>query len=104
MPVRESFMGADAARALVAPAKQSAARHEDDEDLFEALSRPYVPTWSWTNLILDEATGANVIAFSSGYGDGSYPSYWGHDLAGQRVALVTDFVVLDASRLMHYMH
>jgi hypothetical protein len=34
-------------------------------------------------------------------GDGSYPSYWGHDLTGQRVALVTDFGVLDASHLTH---
>ena len=92
-------MDVDAARALIARAKQAAARHEDDEEFFEALSRTYVPTWSWTNLILDEASGANVIAFSSGYGDGSYPSYWGYDLAGQRVALVTDFGVLDASRL-----
>jgi hypothetical protein len=80
---------------------QETPRHEDDDEFFEALSRTYVPTWSWTNLIVDEATGANVIAFSSGYGDGSYPSYWGHDLTGQRVALVTDFVVLDASRLTH---
>jgi hypothetical protein len=26
----------------------------------------------WSNLILDEPTGANVLTFSSGYGDGSY--------------------------------
>lgn len=34
------------------------------------------------------------IAFSSGRGDGFYPSYWGYDAAGQRVALVTDCRVL----------
>jgi hypothetical protein len=32
---------------------------------------------------------------SSGWGDGSYPSFWGYDAGGQRVALVTDFGVLD---------
>jgi hypothetical protein len=40
-----------------------------------------------------------VIAFSSGWGDGSYPSFWGYDADSQPVALVTDFGVLDATRI-----
>ena len=48
---------------------------------------------------MDETTGVNIIAFSSGWGDGCYPSYWGYDAADQRVALVTDFGVLDQSWL-----
>ena len=29
-----------------------------------------VPTWSWANITTDAASGANVIGFSTGYGDG----------------------------------
>jgi hypothetical protein len=95
------FMDLDAARALLARAEQAAARQEDNEELFDALKKTYVNTWSWTVLVLDEVTGANVIAFSSGWGDGSYPTFWGYDADGQQVALVTDFGVLDTSRIAH---
>lgn len=37
---------------------------------------------------------ANVVAVASGYGDGSYPSYWGFAEDGAVVELVTDFTVL----------
>lgn len=37
---------------------------------------------------------ANVIACSSGYGDGFYPSWWGIDETGDPCALATDFFVL----------
>jgi len=43
---------------------------------------------------VDETTGVNIIAFSSGWGDSCYASYWGYDAAKQRVALMTDFGVL----------
>jgi hypothetical protein len=35
-----------------------------------------------------------VIAFTAGYGDGEYPSYWGRDDAGQICCFVTDFLIL----------
>ncbi len=37
----------------------------------------------------------NVIAFASGWGDGTYPSYFGLDAAGQPLVLLTDFQILD---------
>ena len=37
----------------------------------------------------------NIIAFSSGWGDGMYPSYLALDGSGRPVAVVTDFQVLD---------
>jgi len=46
------------------------------------------------NLTLDPDTGANAIAFSSGYGDGSYASYWGFTADDELACLVTDFRVL----------
>lgn len=37
----------------------------------------------------------NIAMFSSGWGDGSYPSFWGLDAAGEPVLLMTDFDVLE---------
>jgi major membrane immunogen (membrane-anchored lipoprotein) len=37
----------------------------------------------------------NIAMFASGFGDGSYPSYFGMDAAGKPVILVTTFLVVD---------
>lgn len=37
----------------------------------------------------------NIAMFSSGWGDGSYPSLWGLDAAGEPLVLMTDFGVLE---------
>jgi hypothetical protein len=47
----------------------------------------------WANLCINENTGANVIAFASGDGDGGYVSYWGYDTDGEIACLVTDFAL-----------
>ncbi len=93
------FMDADASRALLAPVAPSAAGKDASDELLDVLDEHEVYTWSWADLTLDNTTGANVIVFSSGWGDGFYSSYWGYDAAGQRVTLVTDFGVLDPSWL-----
>lgn len=49
---------------------------------------------SWAETVVDPDTGANLVAFSTGYGDGAYPSYWGIDSAGESCCLVTDFGIL----------
>lgn len=46
----------------------------------------------WANLIVDETTGANVVAFSSGLGDGYYDCYFGYNAEGNIVRVVTDFL------------
>jgi hypothetical protein len=43
---------------------------------------------------LGEGTPNNIVMFASGWGDGSYPSYWALDAAGEPVALVTDFMIM----------
>ena len=45
-----------------------------------------MPTWSWAAL-------PGVIAFSSGDGDASYDSFFGLDVRGDALCLVTDFHV-----------
>lgn len=55
------------------------------------LEETYVHTWSCAGVPLQ---GGNVVAFSSGFGDGSYSSYWGFGAGGELLMLVTDFGVL----------
>jgi hypothetical protein len=60
--------------------------------LRSALKATEKNTWSWANCAAGDV---NVVAFSSGYGDGRYGSYFGLDSAGDPVCLVTDFRCLD---------
>ena len=53
---------------------------------------PYDRKGDWANLHIDN-TKANVIAFSSGWGDGGYASYWGYDSANNITCIVTDFAL-----------
>ncbi len=62
--------------------------------LDDALEKSYVDTYSAANVRLPDSE-YNVAAFSSGWGDGGYPSYWGFDAEGQLCCLMTDFCILD---------
>jgi hypothetical protein len=44
-----------------------------------------------------DGTGLNVVAFSSGWGDGGYASYFGLDAVGKPLVLVTTFGIIDGS-------
>ncbi|MBX9628434.1 MAG: DUF4241 domain-containing protein [Gemmataceae bacterium] len=48
----------------------------------------------YVEVLADADGGANLVAFPSGIGDGSYASYWGLDAAGEPCRLVTDFGIL----------
>ncbi len=71
---------------------------ENWEESFEALEdeleETYVDTYSTANVAFPE-TDNNIVAFSSGFGDGAYPTYWGFDEAGNRCCLITDFITVD---------
>ena len=57
-----------------------------------------VADWkSSVDITVDPATGTNVIGFSSGFGDGAYPSWFGLDADGRPLVLLTDFGILEAS-------
>jgi hypothetical protein len=62
------------------------------EALLAGLQASYADTWcsaSW------RGGGGSLVAFSSGYGDGVYASWWGLDAAGRPGCLVTDFEIID---------
>lgn len=61
------------------------------EDLTAGLRETYVDTWSWAEQELERG---GVVAFSSGFGDGHYASFWGWGAGGELLCLVTDFCVL----------
>ena len=64
------------------------------ELLTKALEETYESTRSWADYALDES-GQNIIMFSTGWGDGTYPTYIGYDATGTVTSFVTDFLVLD---------
>ena len=73
-------------------------RKRDDrgysDRLIKAGRSVYVHTRDWADFRLEAETGLNLVFFSSGFGDGTYASYWGFDAAGELACLVTDFRVL----------
>jgi hypothetical protein len=57
-----------------------------------------VADWkSSVDITVDPATGTNVIGFSSGFGDGAYPSWFGLDANGRPLVLLTDFGILEVT-------
>lgn len=65
------------------------------ETLTEEMEKNYVHTWDWTNYKFGEGL-PNLIAFSSGFGDGIYGSYAGFDSTGEVSVVVTDFGIIAA--------
>ncbi|BAY11280.1 DUF4241 domain-containing protein [Calothrix sp. NIES-2098] len=55
------------------------------------LEKNYSPTWDWADMCVDNSNQANVIAFSSGWGDGIYPTYFGFNIENKIVKVITDF-------------
>jgi hypothetical protein len=61
------------------------------EEMIAAMDRAYVHTWSWLDMEFGEG---NLVAFSSGVGDGAYATYAGFDADGTIAVVVTDFSVV----------
>ncbi len=68
--------------------------------LHNQMQKNYVPTRDWINYDFEGLPHNNLIAFSSGWGDGGYASYFGFDADNQVVCLVTDFEVVKDSEVV----
>lgn len=83
-----AFLSAEAAAHLATTA---------DDKLYQricdAMDANYVHTRSWVDFRLDPASGLNVVVFSAGLGDGSYPVYVGVGPDGTAACIVTEFGV-----------
>lgn len=82
------FMDADAALQIAADWETRIYRGRLLGVMLERL-----PPKPWAAIVLDSRTGANLVACTSGYGDGAYTSYWGTEAHGAVTCLVTDFGV-----------
>jgi hypothetical protein len=67
--------------------------------LVDGLGETERPTWAWLNVQPRQDRVENVVCFSTGFGDGVYPTFYGLDSHDAIVALVTDFLVLDRDDL-----
>jgi hypothetical protein len=85
-----SFADERAASIIVGRPHNSA----ETNSFYDALDKHSLfPNRQCSNVILDSDTGLNICVFSSGYGDGCYPSYWGFGADGSIIALATDFML-----------
>jgi hypothetical protein len=64
--------------------------------ILEGMDKTYRHTWSWFDFAPFEGKPENIICFSSGFGDGCYPSFFGWDAEGKVCALITDFCLFDS--------
>jgi hypothetical protein len=60
------------------------------ETVLNEMQKNTVDTWDWCDMPFGPG---NLVAFSSGWGDGLYASYAGRDAAGEIAVIVTDFSV-----------
>lgn len=67
---------------------------EYSQTIIDQMEEAGRDTWSWAIFQPDAGSEHNVVAFSTGYGDGLYASYFGLAIDGRPVTLVTDFEVL----------
>lgn len=85
------FMSPEAGAALSERLSRDASYDDAMVGRLEQTSRS---TWSWAEFRPDPGAPANVIAFSSGYGDGVYACYLGTDADGRPLCVVSDFGVV----------
>jgi hypothetical protein len=83
-----SFMDRSAGELL---SRKMAAETDFFETMMAEMDKTYRHTWSWLDMKFGRG---NLIAFSSGYGDGVYATYAGFDSNGEVAVVVTDFAVL----------
>ena len=64
-------------------------------DLWSRLQKQvHQPGIDWIDFPIDTPGLPNIIVFSSGDGDGTYPSYFGYDVDGNVLCLATDFGII----------
>jgi hypothetical protein len=62
--------------------------------MIDGMEATYKDTRSWLDWRPSPERDENIICFSSGWGDGSYPSFFGFSAEGRVCMLLTDFFIL----------
>ncbi|MDR6887195.1 MULTISPECIES: DUF4241 domain-containing protein [Variovorax] len=90
------FMDADGAAAIAErEARESSANPDYVSYYDDVLDTELGGSDMADHYPLGEGSANNVLIFSSGWGDGNYPSFWAIDASGEPVALVTDFMTME---------
>jgi hypothetical protein len=72
--------------------------YERLDDVYIPAQYPLAPVpGGIISAVTDEPSGANVVAVSSGWGDGAYPTFIGYTAEGAVASFVTDFMVVPAA-------
>jgi hypothetical protein len=87
------FMDLDAAKLIGRRYREEGPHFSFGDVIIEEMEKTYQPTRSWADIRPVEGREENIICFSSGYGDGSYPCFFGFDAEGRVCQLVTDFLI-----------
>ena len=69
----------------------------DDEfepRLLKKLDDTYQDTRAWATAELEPKSGANIVLFTAGDGEGNYPTFVGQDAKGRPCAVLTDFLLI----------
>lgn len=95
---RPTGFGVDSAHACFTSLEAAVrlCQRESLVDVGERLERK--TTYEWGEVEIPESGGLNLFVFSSGLGDGNYPSFWGFSENGAVSCLVTDFCLLGNAR------
>lgn len=85
------YYNVDAGTACIADFRTLMKSRSQERRINDYFPKQHTPFYS---VDLIKAKGTKLLIFDTGYGDGSYASYWGFDNAGNRIELVTDFRIL----------
>jgi hypothetical protein len=88
------FMDADAAAAMAERDRREAESPDYGSYYDNVLAGEMGDADTADHWPLGPGSANNTVVFRSGWGDGSYPSFWALDAAGEPVALVTDFMTM----------
>lgn len=91
-------MGVDSGHASLLDASAAGALAALDEPDSE-LDRLFEQVWAkeWVNLVVDQASGLNIVVFHCGLGDGGYATWIGRNAAGVPACFVVDLLVFSDS-------
>ena len=84
------FMDAEVAKLLLSKMKDE----NYADKITDEIEKSFSETMSLANIEINSETGGNLIAFSTGFGDGIYSSQIGYDKNGKIACIVTDFDIL----------
>ncbi|RIX83660.1 DUF4241 domain-containing protein [Acidovorax cavernicola] len=88
------FMDVDGAKAMAEREARESANPEYISYFDDVLDAEMGESGRANHYPLGAGSANNIVTFSAGWGDGSYPSFWALDAVGAPVALVTDFMTM----------